>query len=181
MSRYYFLGSSFALNSKMKSIGSKTIISVFFSLRLWLEFLLSLGHIAAISIRLLYRDIVHNTIVYLLPILVRSAGDERRGGLASKDVGSSLGIPQGDVHKILIYHKQQIFSYRIDKAVSLKSPPLKIGLDIDLVCPTSSFFTNIVITLSWMGAIWRPCSIRRGGAKLLFSRLCVVDYFGIQP
>ena len=31
--------------------------------------------IAAISIRVLYRDIVHNTIVYLTPILVRSAGD----------------------------------------------------------------------------------------------------------
>ena len=31
--------------------------------------------IAAIYIRVLYRDIVHNTIVYLLTILVRSAGD----------------------------------------------------------------------------------------------------------
>ena len=30
---------------------------------------------AAISIRVLYRDMVHNTIVYLLPILVRSLGD----------------------------------------------------------------------------------------------------------
>ena len=38
--------------------------------------------IAAISIRVLYRDIVHNTIVYLPPISVRSAGDWRRGGLA---------------------------------------------------------------------------------------------------
>ena len=38
--------------------------------------------IAAISIRVLYRDIVHNTIVYLPPILVRSAGDKRRGCLA---------------------------------------------------------------------------------------------------
>ena len=59
----------------MKCKGSKTIISVFFSIRLWLEFLLSLCQIAAISIRVLYRDIVHNTIVYLPPILVRSAGD----------------------------------------------------------------------------------------------------------
>ena len=59
----------------MKRDGSKTIISVYFSIRLWLEFLLSLRQIAAISIRVLYRDIVHNTIVYLLPILVRSAGD----------------------------------------------------------------------------------------------------------
>ena len=59
----------------MKRDGSKTIISVYFSIRLWLEFLLSLRQIAAISIRVLYRDIVHNTIVYLLPILARSAGD----------------------------------------------------------------------------------------------------------
>ena len=59
----------------MKPNGSKKIISVFFSIRLWFEFLLSLCHIAAISIRVLYRDIVRNTIVYLLLILVRSAGD----------------------------------------------------------------------------------------------------------
>ena len=59
----------------MKCKGSKTIISVFFSIRRWLEFLLSLCQIAAISIRVLYRDIVHNTIVYLPPILMRSAGD----------------------------------------------------------------------------------------------------------
>ena len=74
-SKYYFWGSWFALNSKMKHDGSKIIISVFFSIRSWLEFLLSLCQIAAISIRVLYRDIVHNTIVYLLLILVRSAGD----------------------------------------------------------------------------------------------------------
>ena len=47
----------------MKRKGSKTIISVFFSIRLWLEFLLSFCQIAAISIRALYRDIVHNNIV----------------------------------------------------------------------------------------------------------------------
>ena len=59
----------------MKHKGSKTIILVFFSIRLRLEFLLSVCHIAAISIRVLDKDIVHNTIVYLPPILVRSAGD----------------------------------------------------------------------------------------------------------
>ena len=141
----------------MKRKGSKTSISVFFSIGLWLEFLLSLCKIAAISIRVLYRDIVHNTIFYLLPILVRSAGDYCRGGLTKKDVGSSLGIPQGDVHKILINHKQQIFPHGIEEADSLKSFPLNIWPDIDLVWPTSSFFTNILIELSWMGAIWRPC------------------------
>ena len=59
----------------MKRKDSKTIISVYFSIRLWLKFLLSLCQFAAISIRVLYWDIVHNTIVYLLPILVQSAGD----------------------------------------------------------------------------------------------------------
>ena len=59
----------------MKSKGSKTIMSLFFSIRPWLEFLFSLGQIVAISIRLLYRDIVYNTIVHLPPILVQSAGD----------------------------------------------------------------------------------------------------------
>ena len=59
----------------MKRKGSKTIISVFFSIRLWLEFLLSLFQIATVFIRMLYRDSVHNAIVYLPPILVWSAGD----------------------------------------------------------------------------------------------------------
>ena len=86
----------------MKSKGSKTIIAVFFSIRLWLEFLMSLRQIAAIFIRVLYWGMVHITIVYSTPILVRSAGDECHGGLAKKDVSSSLGVPQGDVHKILI-------------------------------------------------------------------------------
>ena len=75
MSRYYFWGSYLALNSKTKCKGSKTIISVIFSIRIWLEFLFSLCQFAAISIRVLYRDIVRNAIVYLPPILVRSAGD----------------------------------------------------------------------------------------------------------
>ena len=48
-----------------------------------------------------------------------------------------------------------------------------------MVCPTSSFFTNIVIESSWMGAIWRPSGIRRGWSKLLCARLCT--YFGIHP
>ena len=59
----------------MKRKGSKTVISVFFSIRLWFEVLLSLCQFAAIYIRVLYRDIVHDTIVHLPPILVRSAGD----------------------------------------------------------------------------------------------------------
>ena len=48
-------------------------------------------------------------------------------------------IPQGVVHKILIYHKQQIFLGRKEKAASPKSLPLKNEPDIDLVCQTSLF------------------------------------------
>ena len=79
--------------------------------------------------------------------------------------------------KILIYRKQQIFSHRIEGAVSLKSLPLNIGPDGDPVCPTSSFFINIVIESSWVGAIWRPRRIRRGGAKLPCARLCACWLF----
>ena len=89
----------------------------------------------------------------------------------------SLGIPQGDVHKSLTRHKQQIFTFRIEEVVSLKSLHLNVGPDIYLVCSTNSFFTNIVIESSWMGAIWRPCSIQRGGAKLLRARLCACWLF----
>ena len=91
--------------------------------------------------------------------------------------GGSLGKPQGNVHEILIYHKQQIFSHRIEGAVSIKSLPLNIGPDIYLVCPTSSFLTNIVIESSWMGAIWRSRRIWRGRAKLLRARLCARRLF----
>ena len=59
----------------MKRKGPKTIISVFFPIRLWLEFLLFLCQIAAISIRVLNSDIVHNIIVFLPPISVRSVAD----------------------------------------------------------------------------------------------------------
>ena len=74
-SRYYFWGSLFPLNSKMKRKGSKTIISVIFSIGLWLEFLLFLCQIVAISICVLYRAIVNNSRSYLPHNLVLSAGD----------------------------------------------------------------------------------------------------------
>ena len=96
-------------------------------------------------------------------------------------MGSSLGIPQGDVHRNLTNHKQHIFSHRIKWAVRLKSFPLNIGPDSDLVGPTSSFFNNIGIESSWMGAIWRPCRIRRGGLSCWVPGFVLVDYFGIQP
>ena len=128
----------------MKPKGSKTIISVFFSIRLWLEFLLLLCQFAALSIRVLYWDIVHNTIVYLPPFWCGQQGISIVGAsYRKKDAGSSLGIPQSDVHKISIYHKQQIFSHRIEGAVSLKYLPLNIGPDIDLVCqPAASSLTS---------------------------------------
>ena len=79
----------------MKGKGSKTIISIFFAIRLWIEFLLSLCQIAAISIRALYRDMVHNTVNAYFGAVSR--------GLASwgpriEGRGSSLGVPQGDEH-----------------------------------------------------------------------------------
>ena len=89
----------------------------------------------------------------------------------------SVGIPQGDAHKSLTRHKQLIFSYRIEEVISLKYLHLNIGPDIDPVCPNSNSLSNIVIESSWMGAIWRPCSIQWGRAKLLFARLCAPALF----
>ena len=62
--------------------------------------------------------------------------------------------------------------------VSLKSLHLNIGPDIDSVCLTSNSLNNIVIESSWMGAIWRPCSIQSGRAKLLGARLYACWIFG---
>ena len=57
----------------MKRKGSRTSISVSFSIKLGFELLLPPFQFAAISIHVLYRDIVYNIIVYLPPILLRSA------------------------------------------------------------------------------------------------------------
>ena len=68
----------------------------------------------------------------------------------------------------------RFFSYRIEKVVSPKFLHPKIGLDIDLVCPTSSFFTNIVTKSNWMRAIAWPCGIQRSRASLLCAKaLCM--------
>ena len=88
-----------------------------------------------------------------------------------------VGKPQGDVHKSLIRHKQQIFSYWIEEVVSLKSLHHNIRPDIDPACPTSNSLNDIVIESSWMGAIRRPCSIQAGRAKMLFARLCACRLF----
>ena len=157
----------------MERKGSKTIISVFFPIRLWLEFLLALCQIVAIPIRVLHNDIVHNTIVYLPHILVRQQGISVVEASHRRTWWVVLVY-----HKvILIYHKQHIISYRIKEAVKLKSLPLKIGPDIDLVCPSISLLTNIVIESGCMGVIRWPCSIWRGGAKLLCARLCSFRLF----
>ena len=158
----------------MKRKVSKTNISVFFSIRLWLEFLLSLCQFAAIAIRVcIERLCTIPLFIYRLfwcvqqGICVVGASHKRTPGV----------VLVGDAHKSLTHHKQQIFLHRIEEAVSLKSLPLKIGPDIDLVCPTSSFFTNTVLESSWMGAIWRPCRTRRGEAKLLCATLCACRLF----
>ena len=161
----------------MNRKGSKQLFWSFFFIRCWLEFLLSHCQIAAISVRVFIRDIMHNIIVYLPPRLVQSAGDWHRGDLALKDVWGNLGIRKGDVPKSLTRHKQQIFTFRIEEVASLKYLHHNIGPDIDLVCPTSNFLTNIVIESSWMGAIWRPCSIQSDRAKLLFARRCACWLF----
>ena len=160
----------------MKCKGSKTIILVFFSIRLWLEFLLSLCRL------LPYPSVCCIEILCIIPLFIYHlfwCGQQGCSvvGASHRRTGRVVGLPQGDIHKILIYHKQQIVSYRIEEAVSLNYLPLKIGPDIDLVCPTNNFFTNIVIEPSRMGAIWRPCSIRGGRGKLLFAKLCTCPIF----
>ena len=67
--------------------------------------------------------------------------------------------------------KQQIFSYCLDAAVSLKSIHTKIGPDIVLLCPTNTFFTNIILSSTSMPAIRLPRSIQTGRTKLLSARL----------
>ena len=58
-----------------------------------------------------------------------------------------------------------------------KISPSQCRTGYDLVCPASNFLTNIKIELSWMGAIWRPCSIQAVRANLLFARLCACRLF----
>ena len=70
-----FRGVKYHLTAKWSAKVRKQLFVFFFSIRLWLESLLSLCQIAAISICVLYRNMVHNTILYLQLILVRSAGD----------------------------------------------------------------------------------------------------------
>ena len=94
-SRYYFLGSELAFNSKMKRKGSKPNISALCSIRLWLEFFLSLYQIAAISIRALYRNLVHNTIVFLPPILCGQQGISVVGASHNRTWGIVLIYHQG--------------------------------------------------------------------------------------
>ena len=132
---------------------------------------------AFIYVCVLIRGVMHNIIVYLIPNLRQSPWDSRRGGLAQRNVGGCLGIPQGDLHEILTRHKQDNFSYRIGKMANVKFPDLKIGPDIDLVYPNSSIFTNIVMTSNWMRAVSWSCSIQSGRAKLLSARFCACRLF----
>ena len=89
-------------------------------------------------------------------------------------------MPQGDVNKSLIRHKQQIFTYGIEEVVSLKSLHLSIGSDIDPVCPTSNSLNNIVIESRWMGAI-DPVASKQAMLSCCLPGFVLVDYFGIQP
>ena len=104
----------------MKCKGSKTIILVFFSIRLWLEFLLSLCKL------LPYPFVCCIEILCIIPLFIYHlfwCGQQGCSvvGASHRRTGRVVGLPQGDIHKILIYHKQQIVSYRIEEAVSLNS------------------------------------------------------------
>ena len=130
---------------------------------------------ASIYVCVLIRCIMHNVIVYLIPNLRRWPGDCVVGASQRGTSGGCLGIPQGDLHKILTRHKQQIFSCRIEKMASVKFLHVNIGPDIDLVCPTGNFFVNTMMTSNWM--IKRTCSIQAGKVKLLFATLCACRLF----
>ena len=67
---------------------------------------------------------------------------------------------------------------------SVKFPHLKIGPDIDLVCSTSSFFTNIVMTSDWMRAIRQlddPVASSQAEPSCCQPGFLLVDYLGIHP
>ena len=81
-SRYYFLEVNSQSIAKWTANVQEQLFWSFFFIRRCLECLLSHCQIAAISVRVLIRDIMHNIIVYLPPRLVRSAGDYYRGDLA---------------------------------------------------------------------------------------------------
>ena len=100
-------------------------------------------------------------------------------------------LHRGTSGVVLVYHKvictkslpvviNIFFHTKWKKMSSVKFLHLKIGPDIDLVCPTSSFFTNIVMTSNWMRAIRRPCIIQSRRSKLLSARICVCRLFRHQ-
>ena len=73
--RYYFWGLNSQSIAKWTAKVQKQLFWSFFFIGRWLEFLLSHCQIAAISVRVFIRDLMHNIIVYLPPRLVRLAGD----------------------------------------------------------------------------------------------------------
>ena len=74
-SRYYFWGVYSHSIAKLIAKVQKQLFWAFFFIRRCLVFWLSHWQIAAISVRVFIRDIMHNIIVYFPPRLVRSAGD----------------------------------------------------------------------------------------------------------
>ena len=95
-SRYYVLGRLFPVNSKINSKVRKLWYWSFFCIRLCLELLASHCEISAISDRVLYRNIVHHTIVYLLPNLVWSAGISIMGASRRRKLGVGFAC-----HKVM--------------------------------------------------------------------------------
>ena len=74
-SRYYFWGVNSHSIAKWTAKVQKQLFWSFYFIRRWLEFLLFYCQIAAISVRVFIRDIMHKIVVYLPTRLVRSAGD----------------------------------------------------------------------------------------------------------
>ena len=162
--------SLFDLHSQFRGVNSHSIAKwtakvqkqwfwSFCFIRRWLELLFSLYcQIAAICVCL--SDILY-TIIYLVWCdrqWISIVGTSHRGMLGEVLVH----------HKVMYTNALPVTNNRsvhiIEEVFSLKSLHLNIGPDIDPVCPTSNFLTNVVIDSIWMGAILGPCSIQAGRA-----------------
>ena len=106
---------------------------------------------------------------------------------------SIMGLPHRRTPRVvLVYHKvvytntlpitnKQIFSYRIEKVVSLKSLPLNIGR-ISIWCAQPAAYSPV----SWLSRTgWAPfdypVASRQAELSCCLPRFVLVDYFGIQP
>ena len=85
-----FWGANSQLTAKWKAKFQNCDFGLFFCIRLCLEFLSSHCQMSAISDRVLYKDIVNNTIVYLLPIWCDQQGIIVVGASCRRKLGVGL-------------------------------------------------------------------------------------------